>query len=140
MKAEKQTKLVMLSSIVGIDDGLIRAFLVLEILSRSGKDFQELICRLFGRTWEYKILELLIKNGQMHKNKICLMLFPDRKDVHYILSRPNQITYAFDYLLDKGIIILVKDYGNKKIYDISPIYKPILRTLFCGEVLALLER
>lgn len=138
MKVEHHNKFGILSSLMESDD-LIRVLITIETLSRSGKDFQELISRLFGRTWEFKILDLFMKYGPMNKAQVCLKLFPNLKDGHYKLSRSNQVSSAFDNLLNNSIIVVVKDFGKKKIYDISLSYKPILQAIFHGNIFALLE-
>lgn len=138
METERYDKFKIFSPSID-SDGLIRALIVIETLSRSGKDFKELISKLFGRTWEFKILELFVKFGPMHKAQLCLKLFPHQKDSHYKLSRSNEISHAFDHLLDKSIVVLVKDFGKKKIYDISSSYRPTLQAIFYGNIFALLE-
>ncbi len=120
-------------------DSHIRVLIMLEILQRSGLDFQEVMKNLFSRTWEYKILEAFMKYGQMHKAEICSKLFPKLNDSHYKLSRPNQVSRAYNNLLNNSILIEVEDFGRKKIYDVSPSYKPVLQAIFIGNIFALLE-
>ena len=138
MKAEAINKLGLISGYVGKDDGLIRSLIALEIISRSGVDLRETIRKIFSETWVYQILKAFMVYGPMHKAELCLKLFPSQNDRHYKLSRSNQILDAFNSLLDNGIIVLVEDLGQKKIYDISPNYELILRAFFCGEVIALI--
>ena len=137
--AEVTNKLEIISSSVGMDDGLIRSLIALEVISRSGVDLRETIGKIFSETWVYQILKVLMFYGPMHKANLCVKLFPNQNDRHYKLSRSNQILDAFNSLLDNGIIVLVEDLGQKKIYDISPNYELILRAFFCGEVIALIE-
>jgi len=142
MMKDAHNNLERFSSLISLNDGMIRLLIVLlsiETVSRSGNDFRELISKLFGRTWEFRILELLMKFGPMHKAQLCLKLFPDLNDSHYKLSRSNEISRAFKHLFDNAIIVVVKDLGHKKIYDISPSHKPVLRAIFYGNIFALLE-
>lgn len=139
METEGTDKIGVLSSVIGLEDSRIRFLIALETLSRSGKDFQEVLRKIFSVTWIYKILIAFMTYGPMHKAELCLKLFPDSEDSHYKLSRSNQVLSAFNYLLDIGIIIVVKDFGHKKVYYISSSYKPILRALFWGDVFAQLQ-
>lgn len=137
MKAEPINN-VKLTSYLAESDGVIRTLIALEVLYRSGKDLQETMRRIFAETWIYKIIVAFMTYGPMHKAELCLRLFPDQKDKHYMLSRSNQVFSAFNYLVDNRIIVLVDDFKHKKVYDISPEYKPILRATLKGEILAVL--
>ena len=139
MKAEVTNKLRIISGYVNKDDSLIRSLIAIEIISRSGLDLSENIRIIFSETWIYKILKAFIVYGPMYKAELGLRLFPNEKDRHYKLSRSNQILDAFNYLLDNGLINIVEDLGQKKIYYITPSYEIVIRALFYGDVIALLE-
>jgi hypothetical protein len=119
-----------------LDDHIIRALIYLEILSRSSKDFREVVKEIFERTWEFKILELLVLWGPLYKTQICEKLFPNSKDSHYKLSRSSQIFSSFRYLLDKNIVVIKSKSGRTTLYDVSDTYKPIIQALICSDIFA----
>ncbi len=133
MKTSFDDKLGILSYLAYLDDRLIRVLAFLEIICRSKTDFQGMFRNIFGRTWEHKFLRLLINNGPMNKAQLCSKLFPKLRDSHYKLSRTNEVSSAFNYLLKNRIIAVVEERGRMKLYDISPEYKPILRVMFCSD-------
>ena len=137
MKTTNNNKPQIITSLLDIDYELIRALIVLEIISRSIVNFQEVIKGIFGRTWEYRILRLFTDDGPLNKSQLSLKLFPISKDRHYRLSRSNDsVSRGFSYLLKNGIIVLVEKSGRMKLYNISPKYKPILRVMFRSNVSA----
>lgn len=134
MKPAYDDRLSILSSLVDLDDRLIRVLAFLEMICRSKTDFQEVFRKIFGRTWEHKFLRLFIDNGPLNKAQVCSKLFPKLRDSHYKLSRTNEVSRAFNYLLKNGIVVLVEERGRAKLYDISPEYKQIIRVMFFGDV------
>jgi hypothetical protein len=125
-----------LSFITHLDDSQVRALIALEVLYRSRKDLQEILRKIFSRTWEYKILEALLKFGPMNKAQLCLKLF-SKKGMHYSLSRSSsEVFHAFNYLLNRSILVVVKSFGKKRIYDVSSEYKLILELIFHGSIFA----
>lgn len=96
---------------------LIALVLILQRACIDLKFFEDII---FGKTWEYKILQVLLTYGPMNKSQLCSKLFPTLIDSHYKLSRSTPVRKAFNYLLTNKIIIVTNKAVTKKIYDISP--------------------
>ena len=113
-----------------LDPEEIRNLIIIEVLAESIKDFPGKIRQIFGGTGEYKILEVLVKEGPMNKTRLSSNLFQKR---YYLLSRPNPISRAFNRLLNNEIIIC-HQYGNRKVCGISPRWTPIIKVLFLGEM------
>jgi len=110
-----------------LDDGLIRILVILEVLARSIKDFSKFLRRLFGQTWEYRILEALVKEGPMNKSQIASII--SGKNRSYKLSRKSPVNTAFTHLLMENIIVVKKDYGHVKIYYVNKNFEPILKVI-----------
>jgi len=111
-----------------LDDKSIRILIASEIVARSTKEFFKFLRRLFGQTWEFKILKVLMRNGPMNKSQIAFAIFKMRGK-HYMLSRSTPLKRSFNHLIKVKIIVIKKDLGRVKFYAINDIYKPYLQLL-----------
>lgn len=112
-----------LDDVFGLDGDSIRVLIFLEILARARVDFIIYLRKIFGETWEFKILDALLKHGPMNKSKLAFLLFGSRGR-HYKLSRRNPVYTAFNRLLIQKIII-----QKNNLYDVNAGYKLILQRL-----------
>ena len=121
-----------LLALISTDESIIRATILLEILSRAKKDIGLLNSKLFSESPEYKIIMCLLMNGPMNKSKMCLILSPSSKDSHYMLSRKGSYQGAFIGLVKNGIIVPMSKKGKNEIFGINPVHLNLLRLLLCS--------
>lgn len=117
-----------LEGLLDLDDRTLRLMIVAETIVRAGLDLKNSVADVFGRTWEFKIVQALLTYGAMNKSQISSKLFPNLTDSHYKLSRKGPVWMAFKSLLAKGIVNTLDTTGRGEAYDLSPVYRLILRS------------
>ncbi len=115
-----------------LDENLIKTLNVLtllKILEKSKEDFLITFKKLFSETWEYKILQAIIKSGQpINRFQLSLLLFPS-EGKHYKLYRKKDPVYnALTRLVENGILITVKG-KSYELFDIRKRYKSIVKLI-----------
>lgn len=125
---QELTDEALIRALLVFDDKTLRFLALAEALVRARFDLRNFIADVFGRTWEFKIVQCLLTSGPMNKSQLSCRLFPNLVTSHYRLSR-GPVWKAFNELLSKGVLNATETGGRGTTYCLSPVYRPVMELL-----------
>jgi len=110
------------------DSSTFRAYVLADLLIKSKCDLSNLVGVIFKDTWEYRIIEPVLRSGPLNQSQLSRVLFGNIGK-EYILSRQSDTKFALDRLVDRSILTSVKE-GRNNYFCINPKMKPMVGILF----------